>query len=159
MADPVIRSAMREDLPEIVRMIRALAAHVDGSIAPKTTVEVLEREGPSGKDRFKLLVAESKGAVVGFCLYTYAFSGWRGATGLFIEDLYVDNSARGMGLGKKLLAAAAQAEHGNASFIKLEVKLSDPAAVRFYENLGMTIFQGEGIMLLGADDMTELAGL
>ena len=46
---------------------------------------------------------------------------------------------------------------GNASFIKLEVKLSDPAAVAFYEKLGMTRFEGEGIMLLGGDAMPALA--
>ena len=157
MAEPVIQSAAREDFHEIVRMIQDLAAHVDGRVSPKTTVEILEEEGPFGKGRFKLLVAKNDGNTIGFCLYTYAFSGWRGATGLFIEDLYVDHAARGLGLGKKLLAAAAKAERGNASFIKLEVKLSDPAAVAFYEKLGMTRFEGEGIMLLGGDAMLTLA--
>ncbi len=159
MTEPVIRTARREDFPHVVRMIRDLARHVDDRVSPKTTFEVLESEGPFGKARFKIMVAEMESKIIGFCLYTYAFSGWRGATGLFIEDLYVDASARGLGLGKKLLAAAANFERGNASFIKLEVKLSDPAAVKFYENLGMSIFEGEGIMLLGADAMTGLANL
>jgi ribosomal protein S18 acetylase RimI-like enzyme len=157
MVEPIIRSAAREDFPAVVRMIQDLAAHVDPEVIPKTNVEILEHEGPFGKGRFKILVAETEGKIAGFCLYTYAFSGWRGATGLFIEDLYVQASARKMGLGKKLLAAAARAERGNASFIKLEVDMSDPAAMRFYQGLGMTLFEGKGIMLLGSHETKTLA--
>ena len=156
MTEPIIRSAAREDFADIVRMIRDLATHVDDRVRPNTTIEVLQQEGPFGKGRFRILVAENEGRIIGFCLYTYAFSGWRGATGLFIEDLYVEKTARGLGLGKKLLAAAAKTERGNASFMKLEVKLSDPVAVGFYQSLGMTLFEGEGIMLLGADAMLAL---
>ncbi len=158
MTDPVIRNAMREDFREIVRLIGDLASHVDSRVTPRTTVEILDHEGPFGKRRFKILVADRGNQIIGFCLYTYAFSGWRGATGLFIEDLYVDEGARGLGLGKKLLAATAKAERGNASFIKLEVKLSDSAAVKFYESLGMTLFEGEGIMLMNDTGMQTLVG-
>jgi GNAT superfamily N-acetyltransferase len=158
MADPVIRRATRDDFPAIVQMIRDLAAHIGTGFVPKVSVEALERDGPFGNDRFRILVAEIDGVILGFSLYSFIFSGWRGMCGLFVEDLYVDPSARGLGIGKKLLAAVAGLEQGNAGFIKLEVKLSDTAAVRFYEKLGMTVFDGEGLMLLDINETKALAG-
>jgi hypothetical protein len=54
MCDLIIRSAARENYPDIVRMIRSLAAHVDNRVSPKTTVETLEQEGLFGKGRFQI---------------------------------------------------------------------------------------------------------
>jgi ribosomal protein S18 acetylase RimI-like enzyme len=158
MSEPAIRRATSDDFPAIVQMIRDLAAHIGTGFVPKVSVETLERDGPLGNDRFRILVAEIDGTILGFSLYSFIFSGWRGMCGLFVEDLYVDPSARGSGLGKKLLAAAAKLERANAGFIKLEVKLSDKAAVRFYEKLGMTVFEGEGLMLLDINETKALAG-
>ncbi len=157
MSEPVIRRATRDDFPAVVQMIRDLAAHIGTGFVPKVSVDVLERDGPVGNDRFRILVADRDGQILGFCLYTFAFSGWRGATGLFVEDLYVDPSARSLGIGRNLLVAAAGIENDNANFIKLEVKLADSRAIRFYQSLGMTVFEGEGLMLLNDDAMASLS--
>lgn len=43
----------------------------------------------------------------GYALYYYTFSTMTGKKGIYLLDLYVRESARGLGLGKKLFAALA----------------------------------------------------
>jgi ribosomal protein S18 acetylase RimI-like enzyme len=151
--DVTIRKVRREDFAHIVRMTRDLAFHVAAPMDPKVNVDILETEGPLGRDRFRIFVAEEGGTPVGFCLYSFVFSGWRGACGLFVEDLYVDHSLRGLGIGKRLLAAALEAEKADgAAFIKLEVSLANDGALAFYRRMGFTLFEGEALMLLEAEN-------
>ena len=145
MSGVTIRSANRGDYPTVVRMLQELAAHAGAPNRPKVTVEVLEADGPSGRDRFRILVADLDGSTVGLCLYTFAFSGWLGKTGLFIEDLYVDPSVRSHGVGQALLKAATELE--SAGFLKLEVAQINEKAVAFYRKAGFDIWDGEILMV------------
>ena len=48
-------------------------------------------------------IAEWNGEPAGFALWFYNFSTFRGRHGLYLEDLYVEPSLRGQGIGKALL--------------------------------------------------------
>src|SRR5271155_3731108 len=48
-------------------------------------------------------VATADGEVVGCALWFLNFSTWRGAHGIYLEDLYVQPAHRGNGLGRALL--------------------------------------------------------
>lgn len=82
-------------------------------------------------------VAEFGGEVVGCALWFLNFSTWRGAHGIYLEDLYVRPAQRGSGLGKALLAALAAncVEHG---YSRLEWAVLDwnSPAIEFYRSLG-----------------------
>lgn len=144
-----IRSVIPSDFPAVVRMLKALQVHVGEPAAAKVSVAILEADGPFGHGNFNILVAENAGEIVGLCLYSMAFSGWRGCSGLFVEDIYVEPALRGAGLGRRLLDAALQAEaHRGARFIKLEVSMENASAIAFYQRLGFTIWEGEGLMML-----------
>ncbi len=142
-----VRAATSSDYPVVVEMIQALAAHIGADEKPNVTVGVLERDGPQGHGNFQILVAEREGKICGLCLYTFAFSGWRGMSGLFIEDLYVDPSARGLGIGKILLEEAlAHEKYRGAGYLKLEVDEANHVAIRFYQSFGFELIQGESLM-------------
>lgn len=155
----VVRPGRAEDHEAIVAMLRALASDVAAPMTPKVDVASLRRHGPDGDRRFDMLVAEAADATLdGLCLYGWTFSGWRGAAGLFVADLYVAPTARGIRLGRGLLAAAIarEAENG-AAFIKLDVDHQNIGAIGFYEKLGFHVHHGERVMILEADLLPALA--
>lgn len=155
----VIRPAQPPDYGEVVGMLQALSADVGNPRKPLASVDSLLTCGPSGRKQFEMLVAEppAEAALDGLCLYSWVFSGWRGATGLFIADLYVAPPARGIGLGRGLLAAAVSRESTNgARFLKLDVDHQNLGAIAFYEKLGFHPHHGERMMVLEEEFLAEL---
>jgi len=146
-----IRPVEREDLPAVADMLARLADHVHPGLVPRTGVAELDRYGPTGLGLFEVLLARRGEMAVGLCLYTYAFSGWRGRPGLFVEDLYVAPPERGTGLGRALLAAALGREAGkDCAFVKLHVDRDNEGALGFYGRLGFTVEDHDTLTIEGA---------
>jgi ribosomal protein S18 acetylase RimI-like enzyme len=88
---------------------------------------------------FLLAAANQEGPAVGICQLRYRLSVWTGAEDCWLEDLYVHDGARGTGLGRALVTAAAEraAERG-CRRMELDVNEQNTAAIAFYEQLGFT---------------------
>lgn len=84
-------------------------------------------------------IAESGGAPVGFALWFYSFSTFRGRHGIYLEDLFVRPEARGLGAGKALLQALAR-RCLDENLARLEWSVLDwnQPAIVFYDGLGAT---------------------
>jgi GNAT superfamily N-acetyltransferase len=117
-------------------------------------VEALETYGFGPKARFRTVLAERDGKALGFALFYPDFSTLRGKPGVLLQDIYVRPDARGLGLGRKLLARAMQeAQDWDAAFLTLMVDRSNDIAQAFYAKLGFTgrgdydllILEGEGL--------------
>ena len=104
----VIRPARAADAATIVGFVRALAAY------EKLEHEVQANEADIARDLFgadpKVFceIAEWQGEPVGFALWFYTYSTFQGRHGIWLEDLFVDPSLRGKGIGKALLVNLAQ---------------------------------------------------
>jgi GNAT superfamily N-acetyltransferase len=84
-------------------------------------------------------IVETDGAAVGFALWFYNFSTFRGRHGIYLEDLFVRPQARGTGAGKALLRALAKRciEEGLTRLEWSVLDWNQPAIV-FYDGLGAT---------------------
>jgi ribosomal protein S18 acetylase RimI-like enzyme len=88
---------------------------------------------------FLLAAPDSSGRPAGVCQLRYRLSVWTGADDCWLEDLYVDGSARGTGLGRALVNAAFErARERGCRRIELDVNEQNTAAIAFYESLGFT---------------------
>jgi len=86
-----------------------------------------------------LVVEHEKDGVVGMAIFFLVWSTWKGRM-LWLEDLYIQESHRRQGLGKKLIEAVFEKGKELKCFlVKWEVLDWNTPAVTFYEKLGATI--------------------
>lgn len=140
----VFRDLMPKDSEAVSQIIADLAKHIDPNIKPLTNANTIDYYGPDGLSLFDGIVAEQEGKIIGLCLFSIRFSGWRGAPGVFINDLYVDKTVRTSGLGKKLLHKTA--EKGflkGCKFLQLDVDIKNKNAINFYSHIGLSIHKND----------------
>lgn len=153
-----VRPAAPADVGTILRFVRELAAFERQPDAVKATEADLLRDGFGPERRFEARIAELDGEPVGFALFFLNYSTWEGRAGLFLEDIYVTESARRHGVGRRLVEdlAALAAERGYARF-DLSVLDWNPAR-RFYAALGFRHLTEWLPYRLDGDALRALAG-
>lgn len=133
----MIRPAAAADLPQLVGMIRALAAHHDD--AATVSEADLSRDLFSAQPWMQMLVAESGGTLTGYLALTQLVRLQWGQRGMDIHHLYVSESQRGSGLGARLIAAAiATARAQDCSYLTVTALDTNPQAQAFYLKRGFS---------------------
>lgn len=133
-----------------VGLIHQLLCQMAGAEGERlsSTPERLLQHGFGATPRFRAVLAEAE-LPLGLCVFIPEYSTWRGALGVFVQDLYLCPEARGKGAGRGLLAAAWQAaQDWQPEFIALMVKRSNHKAIRFYQSLGFDLRDSSDPMIL-----------
>src|SRR5271167_742141 len=137
MSAVTLRFATADDAGLLLQLIHELAAYEGAPDAVVATEEDLRRHGFGPDRRFEALLAFVDEESAGFALFFPDFSTWRGRPGLFLEDLYVREWARGRGVGRRLMARlAAITIERNWSTLHFNVLDWNPAR-GFYRRLGI----------------------
>jgi GNAT superfamily N-acetyltransferase len=158
MAEITIRPADRNDVPLILRFIRALAVYEREPDAVVATEETLLAHGFGPNPYFHCLIAELDSAPAGFAFYFFDYSTWLGAPGLYLEDLFVDPAFRGSGIGRALLERLAQiALERNCARMKWEVLDWNTPAIDFYRAMGAEFLDTWRNVRLSGDALKRLA--
>jgi GNAT superfamily N-acetyltransferase len=99
--DIIIRKGVESDLPEVLGLVKELAAYERAPLEVEVTIEEMRNWG-FGEDKiFDFFVATHEEKIVGIALYYYKYSTWKGKC-LFLEDIIVTEPYRRYGLGTKL---------------------------------------------------------
>ena len=124
----------------------------------------LVRHGFGPDRQFEAILAFVDDEPAGLALFHSRFSTWLGRPGMYLEDLYVAEEARGLGVGRRLMArlAAIAVERGWGR-IDFQVLDWNPAR-NFYHRLGMQHLGGwlrygaddEALRRLAAEDVADL---
>lgn len=137
--DYKIRKAEKPDLPEILGLIKELAAFEKEPDAVEVDIEDLEKEGFGPKPLFTCFVAEVQGKIEGMALIYYRYSTWKGRT-VHLEDLIVRENKRGTGLGsalyKKVIEYAKEQGVKRTEWVVLDW---NTPAIDFYRRSGATV--------------------
>ncbi|WP_329567544.1 GNAT family N-acetyltransferase [Kitasatospora sp. NBC_01266] len=155
----MIRSAVAEDVPTIIELIRELADYEKALDQAKATEEQLHEALFGAHPAVFALIAEDDetARTVGFALWFRNFSTWTGTHGIYLEDLYVRPEARGGGHGKALLTELARiaAERGYGRFEWSVLDWNEPA-IGFYKSLGAEPMEEWTVHRLTGEPLREL---
>lgn len=159
MQAAIIRPAEEPDLHLLDSALRALSRDL-GDDHP-ADIGLLEQAlfGPTPAS-YALIATTGRDTLSGLVVFSPFLSTTLAATGLYVSDLWVADTGRGAGLGRRLLADAARfaGERWGASSLKLVVYDGSDAARRFYDRLGFTARNGETAMFLDRTGLSALKG-
>jgi len=154
-----IRKATIEDVPELVRLAKALATYEKLEHQFIATEEQFAKYGFGEHSHFTSVLAEnSSGKAVGFALYFFKFSTFTGTPSLHLEDLFVEPEMRGNKIGLRLLAHLADiAVKQNCARMEWNVLDWNEPAINFYNSLGAYSMDDWLTYRIDGDPLKELA--
>ena len=132
MASPVPVEIATQATEELLAACHRLIPQLSSSAKPMTNAELAEIVNSKSTSMF---VARVDNQIVG--LLTLAIFRIPTAVRAWIEDVVVDSSARGLGVGEALnMAASAEATRRGAKTVDLTSRPSREAANKLYKRLG-----------------------
>jgi GNAT superfamily N-acetyltransferase len=130
-----IRKGIKGDLPQVLELVKELAAYEKAPLEVTVTLEEMERDGFSENPIFSFYVAEKDKRIVGISLYYIKYSTWKGKC-VFLEDIIVTEEYRKYGIGKKLFDEVVKvAKEMKAKRMEWQVLEWNTPAIKFYEKL------------------------
>jgi ribosomal protein S18 acetylase RimI-like enzyme len=131
-----IRPALPQDLPSILNLIRELARFERAESEFVLQESELQQALFGSTPLCFAWVAQVQEHCAGFLLGYYRFSTWKGRM-LYVEDIYVQESFRGQGLGQKLMQAAIhKAQEENLAGLTWQVLDWNQPAIDWYAKMG-----------------------
>ncbi|WP_211481048.1 GNAT family N-acetyltransferase [Alteromonas confluentis] len=137
MSKLAIRPATINDCQQILAFITELAIYEKAEHEVESTVSDLEKTLFGENATAHCVICENENEAIGFAVYFFNYSTWQGRNGLYLEDLFVSQSARGTGAGKALLKHLAKlAVDNNCGRFEWSVLDWNTPAIEFYDSLG-----------------------
>ncbi len=151
-----IRAAEAQDVPVILALIKELAVY-EKLIEQVVTDEEAIRETLFGKRAYaEVQLATWEGGPAGMVIFFHNYSTFLGKPGLYIEDLYVKEAFRGLGIGKALFLECVRiARERNCGRMEWSVLNWNPAK-KFYERLGAYPLQDWTVYRLDQEAIQQL---
>ena len=154
----VIRQARADDAALVHALICELADYEKLRHEVDARVEDIARDLFGSNPRVFAEIAECDGAVVGFSLWFYNYSTFRGRHGIYLEDLFVRPQFRGKGIGKALLAYLARTCVENGwSRLQWSVLDWNAPSIAFYKSLGAVLMDEWTVCGLNGPALAALA--
>ena len=148
------RPANATDAQHLHDLLQALADHDGGGKVG--SVESLLTHGFGARPLFQAILAQRNSDVVGMVLFYPDYSTHRGQPGVFVQDIYVEDTCRGLGIGRALLTEAMRAGQGwGAAYLTLAVDPGNNFAQRFYAGQGFRP-RGYDFLILDGAGLTAL---
>ena len=154
----IVRPATPADVPAILQLIIALATYEREPDAVRATEQSLTESLFAQDAQVHAYVAELDEDIVGIAIWFLNYSTWTGRPGLYLEDLFVADAARGTGAGKALFQALArEAQARGCARIDWAVLDWNTPAMDFYRALGARPQSGWQPWRLDGDALARMA--
>ncbi len=159
MTDFALRKAIEEDAPTILEFILALSVYerlADECVATEGDI----RRTLFGNKRYaEVVLAEDASGPLGFALYFYHYSTFKGTPTLWLEDLFVHARARGRGIGKALLKELCKtAQQEGCGRVEWWVLDWNELSIEFYRSIGARPMDDWTVYRMDADAIRSFTG-
>lgn len=139
MKSPDIRFAVPKDIPRIIELCQAHAAFEKATYNPNGKAEQLRKYLFETPAIAYCLLAEIDEQIVGYATFMKQFSTWDAHFYLYLDCLYFEPAARGLGLGHKMMQyVKAFAMAQNCAEIQWQTPDFNENAIHFYKKIGAT---------------------
>ncbi len=140
-----IRIGKKEDLPQVLELIKELALYERAPHEVTNTVARMEEDGFGQNPIYGLFVAETNKGIVGIAIFYWRYSTWKGKR-LYLEDIVVTEKERGQGIGKLLFDRTMQhALDEQCSGMLWQVLDWNEPAINFYKKYYQATLDGSWI--------------
>ena len=149
----VIKEAQKEDMIEVMNLIKELANFEKEPKEVEIDSTVLVNDGFKENSYFKSFVAKNENKIVGAAIIYNRYSTWKGRT-IHLEDLIVTEKMRSSGIGSLLLDSVVMyAKKLNVKRVSWEVINWNEKAIKFYLKKGARIKKDWSIIHLDSNGL------
>lgn len=133
----VIRNVCKSDMDQLIELCRQHAEYEKNDYDPNGKFLRLTALLFCDNPPLKCSVAESGGELIGYSTYMKQFSTWDAAYYVYMDCLFLTESARGKGIGKELMNEVVQyAEAEHCREVQWHTPTFNTDAIGFYRNYG-----------------------
>jgi len=124
-------------LKTVVELCQKHADYEQAMYNPKGKEDGLKNTLFCAQPKLFCLVVEANETIVGYASYTFDFSTWDAATFMYLDCLYLEEDARGFGIGEAIIEKLKQiAIDKNCINIQWQTPKFNERAIKFYNRIG-----------------------
>ncbi len=128
-----IRKATKEDLPQVLDLVKELALYEKAPEEVTISLDDLEKDGFGEHPLYWIILAENEQGILGMSFYYIRYSTWKGKC-LYLEDIVVKEEYRGQKIGKVLFEETIKAaKEMDAKLMNWQVLDWNEPAINFYK--------------------------
>jgi len=137
MGEKKIRFATAEDLTDLIKLCGLHAAFEQSSYDPDGKLERLREILFTHQPSVFCLIAELNGKTVGYAVYMKQYSTWDANFYIYMDCLFLEEAARGMGIGEMLTdRIKSEGATLGCALIQWQTPDFNTRAIKFYKRIG-----------------------
>ncbi len=156
--ETTVRPLGNQDIAAFLGLIQALADYEQLAGPDDEARERLTRDAMADPPRFRVLLAESEGRIVGYAVYLWLYSTFLARPTLYVEDIFILPQERRNGAGRALMRELArEAVSEDCGRMEWHVLDWNRSAQEFYSSLGAEQIAEWRLVRLNREGLARLA--
>lgn len=146
--EPKIRFAKPNDIDQIIDLCESHAIYEQSDYSKENKDQQLLNDIFSDNPKLYCLVVEENEKLIGYATYMKQYSTWDAAEYIYMDCLFMNENARGYGLGEKLVRKIQEeGRKMGCNLIQWQTPNFNVRAIKFYNRIGANSKEKERFFL------------